>query len=427
MTPTVSRAPAPDRVRDVIQSELSHLVDLRRRLHQTPELQFEESTTAATIGRELEALGLRMRRGLCKGTGLIAYLPPTDPAHERRPAVALRADMDALPIVERTGKPWASRVEGVMHACGHDGHMAILVGAARVLARLEDRPNPVLFIFQPAEEGGGGADIMCGQGVLKGEEAGGLGPPVGRIFGLHGWPTLSLGTVATRAGPIMASVDDFEVTIAGRQAHGAYPHQGSDPILALAHCIAGLQQIASRNVGPLDSVVVTVGQVRGGSANNIIPAEASCIGTVRTLTPETRALARRRFFEIVEHTARAAGCEARIDYVENFPVTVNDPALTEHFFDVARAAVGGARVRLLEAPTMGGEDFSFYGRHVPACFFFLGLRPEGAEGCAGLHQPEFDFNDEAIPMGVRLMVALATASWSPAPVPAETKPRRRSR
>jgi amidohydrolase len=425
MTPQALEARAQDRVRDVIQSELSHIVELRRRLHQTPELQFQESATAGMIERELGALGLPMRTGLCRGTGLIAYLPPTDPRNECLPAVALRADMDALPIVERTGKPWASRVEGVMHACGHDGHMAILVGAARTLARLEDRPNPVLLIFQPAEEGGGGADLMCGQGVLKGEGAGGLGPPVGRIFGLHGWPTLTLGTVATRPGPIMASVDDFEVTIVGQQAHGAYPHQGRDPILALAHCIAAVQQIASRNVAPLDSVVVTVGQVKGGSANNIIPAEASCIGTVRTLTPQTRAMARRRFFEIVEHTARACGCEARIDYIENFPVTENEPTLTDHFFDVARAAVGGSRVQVLDAPTMGGEDFSFYGRHVPACFFFLGLRPEGVERVAGLHQPEFDFNDEAIPLGVRLLVALATAPYAPAQPPSEPKPRRK--
>jgi amidohydrolase len=425
MSPQALEARAQERVRDVIQSELSHIVDLRRRLHQTPELQFQESETARMIEQELRALGVEVKTGLCKGTGLIAYLPATDPEGRSRPAVALRADMDALPIVERTGKPWASRTEGVMHACGHDGHMAMLVGAARTLVRLEERPNPVLLIFQPAEEGGGGADIMCRQGVLKGEGHGGLGNPVGRIFGAHGWPSLALGTVGTRPGPIMASVDDFEVTIRGQQAHGAYPHQGRDPILAAAHCIAALQMIASRNVAPLDSVVVTVGQVRGGSANNIIPAEASFIGTVRTLTPENRALARRRFFEIVEHTARAGGCEANIEYVENFPVTVNDPALTSHFVDVARAAAGGARVQTIEAPTMGGEDFSFYGRHVPACFFFLGLRPEGAERVAGLHQPEFDFNDEAIPLGVQLMVALATATYTPPEAPVEPKPRRK--
>lgn len=417
-------------VKDVIQSELKHIVALRHDLHRHPELQFEETRTARTVAEHLRALGLEVKTGLCKGTGVIAYLPATDDEGNRRPAVALRADMDALPIVEATGRPYASATPGVMHACGHDGHTAILVGVARAMIRLTHRPNPVLFLFQPAEEGGGGADIMCRQGVLQGEKSrlkpGGLGNPVGRIFGLHGWPSVALGRVATRPGPLMASVDDFVVTIRGTQAHGAYPHQGRDPILAAAHCVTAVQQIASRNVGPLDSVVVTVGQIQGGTANNIIPQEVSFIGTVRTLTPGTRRLARERFCEIVEHTARASGCAAKIDYHENFPVTVNDAALTEHFLDTARAAIGGSNVGVLEQPTMGGEDFSFYGHHVPACFYYLGLKPANAERYPGLHQPDFDFNDEAIPTGVRLMIALATAQYEgPAPTVAEPKPARR--
>jgi len=419
-------ARAQDRVRDVIQSELTHIVDLRRRLHAAPELQFEESRTAEIVAEELRALGIGVRTGLCRGTGVVAYIPPTDAEGAARPAVALRGDMDALPIVERTGKPWASKTEGLMHACGHDGHMAVLVGAARALVRLDERPNPVLLIFQPAEEGGGGANIMCRQGVLRGEAEGGLGNPVGRIFGLHGWPNVPLGSVATKPGALMASVDDFIVKVEGVQAHGAYPHQGRDPVLAAAHCVTALQQVASRNVGPLDSVVVTVGQIQGGTANNIIPGEVTLVGTVRTLTPANRALARQRFFEVVEGTARACGCSAQIDYVENFPVTANDPGLTAHFFDVARATIGGAKVVTLDAPTMGGEDFAFYGQHVPACFFFLGLKPDGVERMPGLHQPDFDFNDDALPMGVRLMVALATAHYTPAGAPFEPKPKRRA-
>jgi hippurate hydrolase len=419
-------------VKDVIQAELKHIVALRHDLHRHPELQFEEKRTARTVAEHLRGLGLEVKTDLCKGTGVIAYLPATDDAGNNRPAVALRADMDALPIVEATGRPYASTTPGVMHACGHDGHTAILVGVARAMVRLTHRPNPVLFLFQPAEEGGGGADIMCRQGVLEGGQSrlkpGGLGNPVGRIFGLHGWPSIALGRIATRPGPLMASVDDFVVTVRGTQAHGAYPHQGHDPILAAAHCVTALQQIASRNVGPLESVVVTVGRIQGGTANNIIPQEVSFIGTVRTLTPDTRRLARGRFCEIVEHTARACGCTAGIDYLENFPVTVNDAGLTEHFFDIARATLGSSSVDVLEQPTMGGEDFSFYGSHVPACFFYLGLKPGNAERYPGLHQPDFDFNDAAIPTGVRLMIALATAEWDgPAPGVPEAKPARRKK
>lgn len=400
-------AATPLSTRSLIQRELASLVDLRHDLHRHPELGFEEERTSSVVQRELAALRISYKAGLAKGTGVVAHLPPSDPADAHKPAVALRADMDALPITERTGKPYASARKGVMHACGHDGHTTILIGAARALVNLH-RPNPVTLLFQPAEEGGGGGEKMCEDGALAGEKGGGLGPAVGRIYGLHGWPQLPLHRVACRPGPMLASVDDFVVDVEGTGGHAAYPHLGSDPIVAMAHVITALQTIASRNVGPLDSVVCTVGQVEAGTANNIIPSSARLIGTVRTLKPETRKLAREKFFMIIENTCRAMGCRARIDWHESYPVTMNDASLADDFAAAARATLGEHRYQHAEHPTMGGEDFAYYARLVPACFFFLGLRPEGGHACPTLHQPDFDFNDDAIATGIEMMVTMAT-------------------
>jgi hypothetical protein len=314
--------------------------------------------------------------------------------------------MDALPIVEATGKTYASCTPGVMHACGHDGHTTILLGLARVLAAMH-RPSPVTFIFQPAEEGGGGANVMCQEGCLAGEIGGGLGNPVGSVFGLHGWPTVTLGRVGSRPGPLLAATDDVTITIRGTQSHGAYPHFGHDPIVASAHVITALQTIASRNVSPLDAVVVTVGAINAGTANNIIPQEVTFIGTVRTLRPETRAVARERLFAIAEGVAASMGCRAHVQYEEGYPVTHNDAALAASFMETATNVLGAERVELIAEPTMGGEDFSYYGHHVPACFFFLGLKPHEAASYPTLHQPDFDFNDEALPVGIEMMASLA--------------------
>jgi amidohydrolase len=389
-----------------IAAALPKLRDIRHDLHKHPELSYQERRTSTVVQRELKIAGCRIKAHLGKGTGVLGYLPATNPVDESKGAVALRADMDALPITERTGKPYASTTQGVMHACGHDGHTTMLLGAAHVLSTLP-RPRPVLFVFQPAEEGGGGADVMCKEGALKGEEAGGLGAPAQVIYGLHGWPTIEVGKVASKEGPLLAATDDFDVTIKGIQSHGAYPHFGRDPILASAHAITALQSIASRNVSPLDSIVVSVGAIHAGTADNIIPESCTFIGTIRTLRPETRALAKERFFRVMEHAARALGCEAHITWREGYPVTSNDSDATEKFFAIARSALGEGRVERVDAPTMGGEDFSYYGQAIPACFFLLGLKPRGAASYPTLHQPDFDFNDDALPVGVRTFCELA--------------------
>ncbi|MEM0983029.1 MAG: amidohydrolase [Planctomycetota bacterium] len=389
-------------IRALIRAELDELVAIRRDLHAHPELAFEEIRTSGVVQRELEALGAGVRTHYAKGTGVVGFLPG-----DAERSVALRADMDALPIVEQTGIEHASTLDGVMHACGHDGHTTILLGAARVLSKIENRPNPVTFVFQPAEEGGGGGELMAQEGALAGEDGGGIGAPARAIYGLHGWPELDLGKVGTRAGPLLASTDDFVVTIRGVQAHAAWPHAGRDPIVCAAQVINALQTVVSRSSNPADAVVLTVGAIHGGTADNIIPESVSFIGTIRTLDDTNRAMAERRFKEIVDGVTRSMGCRAEIDWKPGYPVTRNEAGATETFFKIADRAFGAERVERVPEAFMGGEDFSYYGEHVPACFFILGLKPPGVREMPQLHQPDFDFNDDAIAVGVEAMVRVA--------------------
>ncbi len=332
----------------MISSELPELVAFRHDLHRHPELSYQEERTSARVREELDRLGIAYRAGVA-GTGIVAHLPASpgsESGASREGAtgggapgsVALRADMDALPITECTGRAYASETPGVMHACGHDGHTTILVGAARVLSRLESRPNPVTFLFQPAEEGGAGGERMCEEGCLLGDEGGGLGAPVSRVFGLHGWPDVALGRVVTRPGPLLAATDDFVVRVRGTGGHAAYPHQTADPIVTAAQIITALQTVVSRNVSPTDPVVLTIGRIGGGTANNIIPSVVEFIGTIRTVNPATRRFAKERFYALVEGGARAMGCRAEIEWEDGYPVTMNDPGLTEAFFALARDA-----------------------------------------------------------------------------------------
>lgn len=395
--------PDSTNIRTLISRELPGLIAIRHDLHAHPELAYQERRTSQVVMRELKAWGIEHVGNLAGGTGVIAYIPPTDGARDRG-AIALRADMDALPIPESTGVSYASTTPGVMHACGHDGHTANLLGVARVLSAIPTRPNPVTLIFQPAEEGGAGGKRMCEDGVLSGKV---LGPPVRRIFGLHGWPQFEVGTIGSRPGAMLAATDNFSVKVRGVQAHAAYPHLGQDPILATAHIVTALQSICSRNVKPQDSIVLTVSMIQAGLAHNVIPNAAEFVGTMRTLRPETRVLGKRRFYEIVEGVAGAMGCRAEIRWDEGYPVTSNDARATELFFATARAAFGEERVVSVPEPSLGGEDFSYYGQQVPACFFMLGVKPKGVQTYPSLHQPEYNFNDDALATGIEAMCQLA--------------------
>jgi len=382
----------------LVRSASTRAAELRRAIHRRPELGYEERETSALVQSELRDLGIGFEAGLAGGTGVAAHLPGGDAAAP----VALRADMDALPITERTGKPWASETPGVMHACGHDGHTAMLLGAASVLNQL-DLPRPVTLLFQPAEEGGGGGKRMVQEGALAGLV---IGPKIDEVFGLHGWPAAGLGVIGTIPGPMLASTDQFVIRIIGRQAHGAMPHQGRDPILAASHVVTALQAITSRNVDPLDACVVTVGAIHGGSAPNVIPEAVELVGTIRALTDETRAMARQRVKDTAERVALALDCGADVDLIDGYPVTVNDAELADRVHSIAARSLGDERVVPMQRPVMGAEDFSFYGAEARACFFTLGLCPEG-ETHPLLHTPEFDFNDDAIPTGVEMLVRCA--------------------
>ncbi|MCW5937783.1 MAG: amidohydrolase [Fimbriimonadaceae bacterium] len=388
-------------LRDRVSADHAFLSDLRHEFHAHPEVMYEEVWTSARVKRELEALGVEHVAGLAGGTGILAWLPATG---ERKATVALRADMDALPIHEETGLPYASQVPGKMHACGHDGHTTILIGAVRALAQEAERPNEVLFLFQPAEEGGAGAKRMVEDGVLAGRV---LGSKPDVIYGLHGNPLIEQGTMTVRNGPMMAATDEFIVHLEGRGCHAAMPHLGTDPVVALAQVVTALQTVASRNVSPLESIVFSVTTLTGGAAHNVIPEAAIFSGTMRTLRPEERELGRRRFYEIVEGVAAAMGCSATISWRVGYPVTANDPWATDRFRRIARATFGETRIQEERHPTMGGEDFSFYGAECPACFFFVGTRRPEDESPALLHTPRFDFNDSVIPDCVETMCRLA--------------------
>jgi amidohydrolase len=392
-------------LRDLVQDGLETSIAIRHDLHTHPELGFQEVRTSGVVQRELAALGIQHVGGLAKGTGVLGYLPATVPG---APTIALRADMDALPIEENTGLPYRSSKPGVMHACGHDGHTSILLNVARTLSKIDNRPNDVLFLFQPAEEGGAGGKRMCEDGVLQGRV---LGRKTDMIYGLHGFPALHVGEASTRVGPMMAAASEFHIRVKGKGAHAAYPHMGVDPIVAAAHIVTALQTIASRSVGPLDSVVVTVGEFKAGVAHNVIPDEALLHGTLRTLQPNTDLLARRRMEEIVSGVGGALGADAKVEWGANpYPVVVNHPLPTERFRRIAGPAIGADKLHEEPNPSMGGEDFAFYGLEVPACFFWLGLLPPDREAYPNLHSPEFDFNDAAIPTGTALMCELALNS-----------------
>lgn len=382
------------------------LAEIRHDLHAHPQIRFEETYASALVQKELTALGIEFKAGLAKGTGILGYLPATsDP--QTAPTIALRADMDALPIHEETGKPYASTIPGRMHACGHDGHTTILIGVARELVAMTHRPNNVLFVFQPAEEGGAGGKLMVEEGCLNGSI---LGKKADFMFGLHGWSTVKLGYVATRVGPLMASTDDVRIEFFGQGGHAAAPETTKDPVVAIAHLITALQTVASRNVDPFEQVVVTVGQVHGGTTHNIIPMSAWLQGTIRAMNEEVRDLACERVRTIAEGVAAAFDMKADVQVERGYPVVVNDEAAVARFLRIARRELGEEFVSDDGRPTMGGEDFAYYGSECPSCFYQLGLIPGDREDYESVHTPIFDFNDDAIAVGVKVMTSLALST-----------------
>lgn len=388
-------------LRNRIDEDANYLAELRHDIHKCPELMYEEVETSKRVQSELKEIGVQFVAGLAKGTGVLGFLPATQSGGK---TIALRADMDALPIHEETNLPYASQTPGKMHACGHDGHTAILVGVARALVREEDRPNNVLFVFQPAEEGGAGGKAMCEDGVLDGRI---LGNKADMIYGLHGWPEEAQGEIFWKVGPMMAATNQFTIYIRGKGGHAAAPHTTIDPVVAAAQMVTSLQSIASRNVDPLDSIVVSVTSIHGGTAFNVIPEEVELKGTMRTLLAETRVFGKERIYAIADGIAAAMGCTAEIVWTEGYPVTANEQGATENVKRVASGVIGNDRVKELAAPVMGGEDFSFYGEHVPAAFYFMGLRKPGVTEAPSVHTPRFDFNDAVIPDCVEVMCRLA--------------------
>ncbi|MCS6892464.1 MAG: M20 family metallopeptidase [Rhodovarius sp.] len=360
----------------------------RRDFHQHPELGFEEHRTARLVAERLRAFGCdEVVEGFSR-TGVVAVIHGRGGPHGR--AIGLRADMDALPIEECSGVPHASRHPGKMHACGHDGHTAMLLGAARYLAETRNFSGSVVLIFQPAEENLAGGRVMVADGLFERF-------PVERVFGMHNWPGLPAGHFAWREGPVMAAVANLEVLITGRGAHAAMPHEGTDPILVAAAIIQALQSIIARNVDPLEAGVLTIGHVKGGFTYNVIPDTVSMQGTARWFRPEVGDLLEQRFLHMVPTIAAAFGAQATARFDRSYPATVNDPESTRLAISAAVAIAGEGRVHEMPQPTMGAEDFAFMLQARPGCYIMLGSGRTGSD--PGLHHPAYDFNDEVLPIG----------------------------
>ncbi len=377
-------------LKDETNALAGELVAWRRDFHRRPEIANQETWTSGVIRRFLEDLGLPVRSAA--GTGLIAVLEGA----KRGKTVALRADMDALPLQEEGEKEYKSLNPGAAHACGHDGHMAILMAAAKILAGRKDHlRGRVVFLFQPAEERPpGGAKKMIEEGALDGVDA---------VFGLHLWQPLPTGSVGIVKGPMMAQSDEFSIIVKGKAGHGSMPHTAVDPILAASHIVVNVQTIVSRNVDPLKPCVVSFGTVNGGTVFNIIPAEVSLSGTVRSFDAAVQDLAERRLREIAEETGRALGASCSFNYIKGYPALVNHPGMVDLVSGVAARVLGEGCLKPIE-PIMGGEDFAYYLQEVPGAFFFFGA----GDGCPfAHHHPGFDIDEKALPKAALLMASLA--------------------
>ena len=371
------------------------LVAVRRDLHRHPELGFEEHRTADVVATRLEELGLRVVRGV-GGTGVVGVL---EGGGGPGPCLMLRADMDALPVAEQGDVAYRSIHEGVMHACGHDGHVATLLMATELLAGArEELPGTVKLVFQPAEEGGGGARRMLDEGVLD-------DPDVDAAFGLHYWSFLPTGTLGTRPGPSMAAVDEFHLVVRGKGGHAATPHETRDALVAACHVVTALQTVVSRRTDPQRAAVVTVGEFHSGTVFNVIPGEARLSGTVRCFDREVWEAIPGWIEDVILGTCAAHGCESELDYRRLNSPLVNDPAMTAMVADVARDLVGADSLE--ETTTLGGEDMGEFLDRVPGCFAFVGSGNEKKGIVAPHHHPAFDLDEEALGLGVELTVRVA--------------------
>jgi amidohydrolase len=368
------------------------LIDWRRDFHRHPELAFQERRSAEIIAHALRELGYDVETGVAK-TGVVALLSGDKPG----PVVMARFDMDALPVLEANETDYVSQNRGVMHACGHDGHMAIGLGVATLIARHRDGLSGTLkLVFQPGEEGGNGAEVMVKEGVLENPR-----PEV--VLVTHVWNDKSVGTVDVTAGPIMAAAEKWTCTVHGEGGHGAMPHQAIDPIVVASHIVTSLQTVVSRNVSPLETVVVTVGSFRGGDAFNVIPDHVDLSGTIRTYDPRVREKVLHRLGELFEGTAAAHGASADLDIEHLTPAVVNDPDVTRVVRDSAETVVGPENVSSGER-TMGSEDAAYFTQEVPGCYFFLGSANTERGLDAPHHNPRFDFDEDVLPIGVAVMV-----------------------
>ena len=371
------------------------IVAIRRELHQHPELMYEEVKTSALVRRVLGELGIPFQFPVAQ-TGVVAML-----GDGQGPCVALRADMDALPIHEEADVEFRSQVDGRMHACGHDCHTAMLLGAARMLKAHESEIHgTVKLLFQPAEEGGAGALRMCEEGAL-------VAPAVQRAFVLHVWPYLPTGRVGSRAGSFLASAGVFDITVVGTGGHAAMPHMVLDPVTTTAAIVCALQTIVSREIDPLEAAVVSVTTIHGGETHNVIPPQVRVTGTIRSLTSKGLLFLQDRVREIATHVASAHQCEARVEFPgHDYPATVNDASSWQMARTVAADMLGGDAVHEV-TPVMGGEDFAYVLERVPGCFVALGCRNEAAGAVFGVHHPKFVVDEDALPIGAALHVGFA--------------------
>lgn len=362
----------------------------RRHLHTIPELSFDCPKTAAFIKERLQEFGVdEIHEGIAQ-SGIVAIINGKGAGR----TIGLRADFDALPIEEETGVEYASTHPGKMHACGHDGHTAMLLGAAKYMVETRNFSGRVALIFQPAEEDGGGAQVMCQEGMMDTFN-------IAEVYGIHNFPGAELGKFHTTPGPIMAAVDSFTINIKGRGGHGAMPHETADPVVAVCGIVQAIQTIGTRNVQSAHEKVISVTQIHTGSASNIIPETAMINGTVRTFDKDVQALIHQRMIEIVQGQAASYGVEAELDYEIGYPATINSDTQTEYAAKVAREVVGDAKVDANFAKVAGSEDFSYMLEERPGAYLFLGA----GEG-AGLHHPKYNFNDEIAPIGASFFVRL---------------------